>query len=214
MKTRVVLATVGLLLAAVSCPRGLSAAQYVIDPTRSEIVVQLFKTGIGAALAHDHVVRAKNFTAQIQLDPAAPTGAQITVEVDATTLAVDEPETRRKYQLPGNLSDANRREIQQTLESEGQLHVRRYPKIRFRSTHIASEREGQYFVTGRLELRGVTQTIFLAVQTELQQDLLRAKGSGRFLQSSFGYQPYSAFLGSVQNQDEVLLHVDIVAVRQ
>jgi hypothetical protein len=52
------------------------------------------------------------------------------------------------------------------------------------------------------------------LQAELQEKVLRGKGSGRFLQSSFGYQPYSAFWGAVQNQDEVVLHVDIVAIRQ
>jgi polyisoprenoid-binding protein YceI len=76
------------------------------------------------------------------------------------------------------------------------------------------EKEGRYTVTGDLELRGVTQTVSLFVQAELQEDVLRGKGSARLLQSSFGYQPYSAFLGAVRNQDEVVLHVDIVAIRQ
>lgn len=195
-------------------PQSSHAAQYMIDPARSQLVVQLFKTGLGAGLAHDHVVAAKNYSGQIQLDPNAPTAAQIAVEVDATTLVVDDPETRRKYNLPAGLSDENRREIQQTLESEGQLYVRRHPKIRFRSKRITLEKEGQYIVTGDLELRGVTQVVSLSVQAELHEPVLRAKGSGRFLQSSFGYRPYSAFWGTVRNQDEVILHIDIVAVRQ
>ncbi|MGE0679493.1 MAG: hypothetical protein AB7P69_01095 [Candidatus Binatia bacterium] len=97
---------------------------------------------VGAALAHDHVVRATKYSGQIQLDPATPTAAQITVEGDATALVADEPETRQKYNLPLGLSEENRREIQQTLESEGQLSVRRYPTIHFRSARIALKREG------------------------------------------------------------------------
>jgi polyisoprenoid-binding protein YceI len=190
------------------------AAQYVIDPARSELVVQLFKTGVGAALAHDHVVRATKYSGQIQLDSTAPTAAQITVEIDATALVADEPETRQKYALPLGLSEDSRQEIQQTLESEDQLYVQRYPTIRFRSTRITLEREGQYTVTGDLELRGVTQTVSLSLQAELQEEALHGKGTGRFLQSSFGYQPYSAFWGAVQNQDEVVLRVDIVAIRR
>lgn len=38
-------------------------------------------------------------------------------------------------------------------------------------------------------------------------------GRNHFLQSSFGYQPYSAFLGAVRNKDEVILHFDIIATR-
>jgi polyisoprenoid-binding protein YceI len=201
-------------LAPIFLPQSINAAQYIIDPARSKLVVQLFKTGVGAALAHDHVVRATKYSGQIQLDPTAATAAKIAVEVDATALVADEPETRQKYNLPLGLSEESRREIQQTLESEGQLYIRRYPTIRFRSTRITLEREGQYTVNGDLELRGVTQIVSLSLQAELQEKVLRGKGSGRFLQSSFGYQPYSAFWGAVQNQDEVVLHVDIVAIRQ
>jgi polyisoprenoid-binding protein YceI len=202
------------LLSAIFFPQSINAAEFIIDPARSELVVLLFKTGVGAAFAHDHVVRATKYSGEIRLDPTARTAAQIAVEVDATALATDEPEIRRKYNLPLGLSAENRREIQQTLESESQLYVRRYPKIRFRSTRITQEREGQYTVTGDLELRGVTQTVSFLVRAELQEDMLRGKGSARLLQSSFGYQPYSAFLGAVKNQDEVVLHVDIVATRQ
>lgn len=202
------------LLAALLLPQRLLAAQYAIDPARSEIVVQLFKSGVGAAFAHDHVVRATKFSGQIQLDPGRPTNAQIAVEADATALAADEPAVRQKHELPLNLSEDQRRDIQQTLESESQLNVQRHPRIRFRSTRISQIGEGQFTVSGELELRGVTRPISLSIQAGLQDDVLRAKGSARFLQSSFGYKPFSAFLGAVQNKDEVLLQVDIVAVRQ
>lgn len=211
---RTLLGIVSALLTALLCSNNLHAAQYIIDPARSEIVVQLFKSGVGSAFAHDHVVRAAKYSGQIQLDAAAPTSAQISVEIDAAALVADEPAARQKYQLPLNLGDDQRREIQQTLESEAQLHVQRYPKIRFRSTRVSQEREGQFTVSGELELRGATRTISLSVQAGLQNDVLRARGSARFLQSSFGYKPYSAFLGAVQNKDEVLLHLDITAVRQ
>ena len=195
-------------------PQSSNAAEYVIDPSRSEVIVQLFKTGIGSALAHDHVVRATKYSGQVSVDPAEPTAARISVEVDATALVADEPALRQKYHLPLGLSEDSRQEIQQTLESEGQLDVERYPTIRFRSTRMSAERDRAYAVSGDLELRGVTQTILLSLQAELHNGVLRVKGSSRFLQSSFGYQPYSAFWGAVQNQDEVVLQVDIVAVQQ
>lgn len=202
------------LLATIFLPQGINAAQYMIDTARSQLVVQLFKTGVGAALAHDHIVRATKFSGQIDLDPNAPTAAQVAVDVDATALVVDEPEVRTKFNLPLGLSEENRQEIQQTLESEGQLYVRRHARIRFRSTRITLAKEGQYAVIGDLELRGVTRLVSLFVQAEFEKAVLRVKGTGRFLQSSFGYQPYSAFWGAVRNQDEVVLHVDIVAVLQ
>lgn len=201
-------------LATLFSPQSINAAQYVIDPVRSEIVVQLFAAGVGSAFAHDHVVRATKYAGRIQVDANSPTSAQISVEVDAVALVADEPAARQKYRLPLNLSEDQRREIQQALESEAQLHVQRHPRILFRSTGIRQIGEGQFTVSGELQLRGVTRTISLSLQAGLQGDVLRAKGAARFLQSGFGYKPFSVFLGAVQNRDEVLLHVDIVAVRQ
>jgi polyisoprenoid-binding protein YceI len=195
-------------------PQSVKATQYLIDSSRSELVVQLFKTGLGAALAHDHVVRATKYRGHIEVDLAAPTAAQITVEIDAAALVADESEIRQKYALPLGLSEENRRDIQRALEAENQLAVTRYPTIRFRSTRIIQTGEGQYLVTGELELRGVTHAITLSLQVEWRGDEFHGQGTSRFRQSSFGYHPYSAFWGAVQNQDEVLLHVDIVALRQ
>src|SRR5205814_572123 len=73
-----------------------TAMVYMLDPSRSEFVVQLFKAGIGAKFAHDHVVRAAGFAGQVRTDPADPTTTVITVEVQAAALQVDEPSVRQK----------------------------------------------------------------------------------------------------------------------
>jgi polyisoprenoid-binding protein YceI len=187
---------------------------YTIDPTQSELVVQLFKVGLGAAFAHDHVVRARKYIGQIVADPAAPDRASIAIEVEAASLVVDEPETRRKYGLPLSLSEEQRQDIQHTMESEEQLDVRRYPLLRFRSTQVQPEGDGRYTVTGNLEIRGVKQPVTISIEVQVDNQRLHARGVCRFLQSRFGYAPYRALLGAVQNKDEVVLHVDIVAVRQ
>lgn len=187
--------------------------QYTLDPAQSEFVVQLFKAGVGAAFAHDHVARATAYTGQIQVDPANPLTAVIAVEVQAASLQMDEPAVRRQYGLTP-LSEEERLEIQATMESETQLHVAQYPTIKFRSTRIESQTEGQYLITGELTLRGVTQSVTFPVQVEQRKDQVHGWGTLRFKQSSFGYKPYSAFLGAVKNRDEVVLHFHVVATPQ
>src|SRR5215813_13216960 len=88
-----------------------TAMVYTLDP-RSEFVVQLFKAGIGARFAHDHVIRAAGFTGQIRTDPADPTTTVITVEVQTGALQVDEPPVRKKYGLTTVLSKSDRQETQ------------------------------------------------------------------------------------------------------
>jgi len=184
---------------------------YTLDPARSELVVQLFKAGIGATFAHDHVVRASSFAGQIRTDPADLTTTAITVEVQAAALQVDEPAVRQKYRLTTILSDRERQEIRTALAAKDQLDIAQYPSIRFQSTLVRPQAQGQYQVTGDLTIRGVTQSFTFPVQAELKDGLLHGWGSFSFKQSSFGYQPYSAPFGAIRNQVEVVLHFDVVS---
>jgi polyisoprenoid-binding protein YceI len=97
------------------------------------------------------------------------------------------------------------------MTAKGQLDVEHYPVMKFTSTRIEPQTAEVYTVTGELTIRGVTQTVTFPAQVQQRENTLHAQGSFRFTQSSFGYEPYSAFLGAVKNQDEVLLHFDIVA---
>jgi polyisoprenoid-binding protein YceI len=183
---------------------------YTIDPTRSELVVQLFKAGAGAAFAHDHVVRATTYIGQIHFDPTTLSSASVTVEVQVASLKADEPALRQKYNLTSQLSEKDQHSIQDTMLSASQLDAARYPLMKFSSTKIEARDVGTYTVTGNLTIRGISQLVTFPAQIERSKDTLRVRGSFRFTQSSFGYQPYSALFGAVRNQDEVLLHFDVV----
>jgi polyisoprenoid-binding protein YceI len=172
----------------------------------------LFKAGVGSALAHDHVVRATTFTGQVRIDLATPASGSITVEVQTASLTIDEPAARQKYGLPSQLSEKDRQQIQETMRSPSQLDVVHHPVMKFASTKIEAQQDGTYTVTGNLTIRGVTQVVTFLVQAERRESTLHIKGAFRFKQSSFGYTPYSALFGAVRNQDEVLLHFDVLAV--
>src|ERR671931_788309 len=91
----------GMLLSLLSFVRSIPAEPkiYTVDPARSELVVQLFKAGIGGPLAHDHVVRATQYTGQIQADLTDPLRSVVTVEVRTAALQADDPALREKYKL-------------------------------------------------------------------------------------------------------------------
>jgi len=197
------------LYAAAFAPAG-AKAMYTIDPTRSELVVQLFKAGAGAAFAHDHVVRATTYTGRIHFDPTVLNSASVTVEVQIASLKADEPALRQKYNLTSQLSEKDQHSIQDTMLSASQLDAARYPLMKFSSTKIEARDVGTYTVTGNLTIREISQLVIFSAQVERRNDALRVRGSFRFTQSSFGYQPYSALFGAVRNQDEVLLHFDVV----
>jgi len=187
------------------------AGTFTIDPGQSALVVQVFKDGVAATLAHDHVVQARALSGTIAYDPQRPDASSIEVKVEVGSLQADEPATRRKFGLEGEPSAKDRADIEATMKSEGQLAVARFPAITFASTSIAKQPDGRFLVTGRLTIRGVAQEVKFPAQITLDGGLLRGRAQLTFKQSSFGYQPYRAVLGTIKNKDEVILHIDLGA---
>jgi polyisoprenoid-binding protein YceI len=187
------------------------AGTFTIDPVQSALVVQVFKDGVAATLAHDHVVQARALSGTIAYDPQRPDASSIEVKVEVGSLQADEPATRRKFGLEGEPSAKDRADIEATMKSEGQLAVARFPAITFASTSIAKQPDGRFLVTGRLTIRGVAQEVKFPAQIALDGGLLRGRAQLTFKQSSFGYQPYRAVLGTIKNKDEVILHIDLGA---
>jgi len=189
-----------------------SAAAFKIDPSRSSLVVQIFRDGVAAKLGHDHVVQAMTFSGRVTYDASAPTLSSVAAEVHAATLEADDAETRRKFGLEGQPSANDVAEIEKSMKAEGQLDVARFPLITFTSTTITPETPDRYLVTGQLTIRGVSRAVQFPANVAMEGNVFRATAKLTFMQSAFGYKPYSALLGAIKNRDAVVLHMDLVAV--
>jgi polyisoprenoid-binding protein YceI len=188
------------------------AATFRVDPSRSSLVLQIFRDGVAAKLGHDHVVQATTFSGRVVYDPSAPGASSITAQVHAATLKVDDPDTRRKFRLGGELTTSDVAEIERSMKAEDQLHVARFPMITFTSTAIAPETQDRYLVTGQLTIRGVTKAVRFPANVTMEGNVFRSTATLSLMQSAFGYKPYSALLGAIKNKDGVILHIDLVAV--
>jgi polyisoprenoid-binding protein YceI len=182
-----------------------------IDPERTQLVVRTYKDGLGSALAHDHVVEATEISGTIEYDPARPEASLVVIEARTASLRVDDPAARRRFGVPGEPSESDRADIAKAMRAPDQLDVARYPTIRFASTRVVPQGEGRLQITGGLTIRGATREVTFPATVTLEGDVLRARATLRFLQSTFGYRPYSALLGAIRNKDEVSLDVDLVA---
>jgi len=189
-----------------------SAASFNVDPSRSSLVVQIFRDGVAAKLGHDHVVQATTFSGRVTYDPSAPTLSSVAVEIQTATLKVDEAGTRRQRGLEGQPSARDVAEIERTMKAEGQLDVARFPTITFTSTTVTPQTPDRYRVTGQLTIRGVTRAVEFPANAAMEGDVFRATATLTFVQSDFGYKPYRALLGAIKNKDAVTLHIDLVAV--
>jgi polyisoprenoid-binding protein YceI len=189
-----------------------SAAAFKVDPSRSSLVVQIFRDGAAAKLGHDHVVQATTLAGRVTYDPSAPTLSSVAAEVRTATLTVDDAETRRKFGLEAQPSTKDVAEIDKSMKAEGQLDVAKFPLITFTSTTITPQAQDRYLVTGRLTIRGVTRAVQFPANVVMKDNVFRATATLTFMQSAFGYKPYSALLGAIKNKDAVMLHIDLVAV--
>ena len=187
------------------------SATFRVDAQRTRLAVRLYREGVGGRLAHDHVVEATEVSGRVEYDPARPEASAIVIEVPTASLRVDEPAARRRFGVEGDLSDSQRADVAQTMRGPDQLDVARHPTIRFASTRVVGEGAGRLRVTGELSLRGVTREVTFPATVALEAGGLRGQATLSFLQSSFGYRPYSALLGAIRNKDEVGLDVDLVA---
>ena len=201
----------GVALALLLGPAAAWSAALRIDPAQTHLVVRTYKDGIGSALAHDHVIEATEVSGAIEYDPSRPEASSIVIETRTASLRVDDPAARRRFGVPGELSESDRAEVSNAMRAPDQLDVVRYPTIRFASTRVISQGEGRLQVTGELTIRGATREVTFPATVALDGDGLQARATLRLLQSSFGYRPYSALLGVIRNKDEVTLDVDLVA---
>jgi polyisoprenoid-binding protein YceI len=187
------------------------SATLQVDGERTHLVVRTYKEGLGSGLAHDHIVEATEVTGAVEYDAARPEASSIVIEVKTATLRVDDPAARRRVGVEGELSDSQRADVTKAMRASDQLDVARYPTIRFVSTRVVPAGDGRLQITGGLTIRGVTKEVSFPASVALESGGLRAHATLRFLQSSFGYRPYSALLGAIRNKDEVSLDVDLVA---
>jgi len=186
-----------------------AAADYAVDPARSTLLVRVWKEGAGSIFAHDHIARATKLSGSLRWDPAKPNASAVEMKVEAAGLVMDEPNIRRRFDLPP-ISAVNRREIQNTMRGPKQLDVANFPTIAFRSQRVESTGEGKLRITGAFTLHGKTREVTFPATVDRRGEYLHATGSFRFLQSDYGITPYS-FRGAVNNRDEVELQVELVA---
>lgn len=184
---------------------------FTLDSAKSSFVVQVFKAGAASGLAHDHVIKATGLTGSVVVDPASLATAAVEVTVQTKGLVNDEPLLRKRYGLEGEVNEKDRAAILDNMRNEDQLDIQKFPTIRFVSTSVVPGAGTALTLKGRLTIKGVTKDISLPCDVAIKDKTVDGKGTVRLKTSDFGIEPYSAFLGAVRNQDEIILHVRFVA---
>lgn len=187
---------------------------YQIDANKSELVARLFRGGFVGFMGHNHVIRATEFSGSIQIDLEKHSFFAAFIEVKTASLKADEPEIRAKYKLKKKVRDRDRKKIQDTMESDEQLDVKKFPVMTFKATKVEKQDKDQYRIHGDLTMHGVTRLVSLLMLAKIEKSQVALQGSLKFKQSDFGIKPFSALFGSVKNKDEAILFIELVSSLQ
>lgn len=187
------------------------AETYRLDPAASALHARLYKAGVASGFAHDHVIAAQKVEGEIVFDPAAPETFSVDVRVDTRSLEPDLPALRKRYGLEGEIDADDRATIKEHLRDEEQLYVAKYPSITFRSSTVTRSAPGKYRVVGLLTVRGKSREVSTDVTVEADAARFRGTAALRIKHTWFGFEPYSAMLGAVKNQDRIDLILELVA---
>lgn len=188
--------------------------EYDFDSETSLIYVQVFKdtSTIGSGFAHDHVMRADNFLGRVDYNEDDLSACSIAFTLPVTELRVDEAGMRDLVGYGDEISQGDRTEIRGNMLASDQLNANSYSTIDFESTSCAGDAgdEGILIVEGGLTIRGRTANVSIPVRFEINDGQFYAQASFDMNHSEFGMEPYSAFLGSVRNDDPLRFTLDVV----
>lgn len=162
----------------------------MIDNTKSVVTVEVKKSGIFSAFAHDHEIAAP-------LDGGTIDAAAHTVELRFHSAAL---EVRDR-----GVSEKDRSDIQNTMTGPEVLDTQRYPEIVFRSTNVQAEGSGVWNVQGDLMMHGQTRPVTAQVREQASHYV----GTVRIRQSEFGIKPVKVAGGTVRVKDEIQINFDI-----
>jgi len=199
-----------LCLAALPAAAQVPAQTLTLDPSTGSLRVFLYKDGPLAALGHDHVLSAPEFSGQIEYSSGS---AQLMLTIDALQLIIDTTPVREAEGLVP-LKDSDVAKIAAGMRSAKGLDVVRYPKITFRSDSIdpvAGEKD-LWEVMGRFSLHGATQTIDFPVTMTDGPGGKWFTGYVRLRPSEYGVKPYSVFGGAIRLKDEAVVRFTLLGV--
>jgi polyisoprenoid-binding protein YceI len=180
--------------------------RYLVDASQGRFTVQAFARGALSVLGHSPTFAVRAFTGEVDFSPDTIAGAAVRLTIPADSL-----------ELTDAVSPKDRAEIESRMRQEV-LASAAHPTISFESTEISADKimEGWYrlAITGKLTLRGVTNTQRIDAQFRLMEDEARLSGDGKLSQSAYRIKPVSALAGMLQLQDELKIAFDLVARNQ
>ncbi|MDP6933329.1 MAG: YceI family protein [Myxococcota bacterium] len=191
---------------------------YEFTDSDSLLYVQVWKdeSAWGSGFAHDHVMRAADWTGSVTYDVDSPNACDAEFSVPVEDLVVDEDAMREYVGYGDTISSSDRDEIRENMLASDQLDSERYSTITLRATDCTSAtgNSGTLTVSADMKLRGESTSMSIPLEYDLQGENLYISGEMNFTHADFGFEPYSALGGLVKNGEDLRITLDLVGYAQ
>ena len=215
-------------LVALASVSPLPAAEVELDADASLVAVVTHKAGLGARLAHNHLVALPAPDVAFDYDAADPTASRFSLRFASENLVVDRGDLQSTWypmleawgvldEPFSEISDKDRGKIRKAMLGDDQLDAETHPEIAVRLVRLepgapegAPSEAFDWRATVALTLVGKTVEIETAASANLEGQELTVEAVGQARFSDFGIEPYSALLGAVRNDDgfHLVLHLE------
>jgi polyisoprenoid-binding protein YceI len=168
------------------------------DATSAECLVFTYKQGLLSKIAHDLKLRVGDLQADWN-------DGSLRVEIEPRSLAVVHA-MKDGEEHPSALSDKDKQKIADSI-AKSVLHPDKHRAIVFESSSLEVQDDGGFAVTGTLELHGVKRPV--QAVSKLQDG--RHVAEVKLHQPDFGITPFSAMMGTLKVQPDVLVRISLPA---
>jgi len=169
--------------------------------------VQTTKTGVGAAIAHDHSVHSSGWTGTATWDTADASKCNVSISLPMSTL-VDEPSIRSNIGLPEGPDAGDRETITGHMLADNQLNGGKYTTISYQSTSCSGT-SGAVTVQGNLTIVGKAAPVSASLNITADEGSFAATGSFSANHSAWGIEPYSALFGAIGNAEQLKFGMNV-----
>jgi polyisoprenoid-binding protein YceI len=176
------------ILAALLCTAPAQAAQWKIDHAKSRLAFTVRWS------SEPFVATFKSWDAAIDFDPADLAHSHVLVSIDLGSESSDTPDNDDGLKGPEGFA------------------VSQFPKAQFESTDFVSKGGGNYVMTGKLSLHGVTHPVNLPFTLRIAGNNAHAVGAITVLRTDYGLGR-GEWAGTDPIAHEVVIDLDIVATK-
>jgi len=196
-------------------PAGHLGVPYDLVAADSLLEIRAYRGGALASAGHNHIIASHDLSGTVYV-PEDILRTSFEVHVPLASLTVDEAALRAQEMspdFPPEVPESAKQGTRAHMLGPDLLDADNHPEIILRALGLAADPSGADTVVAHIQasVRGTTHEFSAPVHYGRAGNSLTLSGQVRVRQSDLGLKPYSAMLGALQVQDEMLISFRLLA---